>query len=169
MQSSFCIVARSFPVSNEKVKTSLEGYRGPYFPPPLKRIQKRYGYNHARWNKLLFDDIADVLHDGTLTGCPVTDDDYVWPFGIRFTINEVRYIVLFPATHDGPEKVDGTYSDRHVALYVADDAPENLSSDQRAYVAQIFVNDAITAYRHLYSDAIRDEKMAAAAKSQPDS
>lgn len=144
-------------MSNTKVDTKLKGFRGPYFPKALDRIQKRFGYNFARWNLLLFEDIVDTLHAGKASWHPKTADGYSWMVGISFVIGKVRYKVLFPMMHDAHSMTDGTNSDRHVAIYVADSA-QDFSEEQITYAAEVFAGDVITVYRHLYGDSIRDGK-----------
>lgn len=155
-------------MANTKVQTELPGYRGPYFPAALSRIQKRYQYNAARWHSMVFTDIAGSVHDGEVIGSPTTDDGYTWAFGIGFTFRNVSYIALFPTTYDVSQMSDGTNSDRHVALYVANEGAIDLTRDQRAYATQLFAHNVVTVYRLSYSKAIKDEKEAAAEKNQTD-
>ena len=152
---------KEISVSNTKVSTELKGFHGPYFPRFLDRIQKRYKYKAVRWNSQFFDDITETLRDGKITWHPKTADGYVWTAGVSFKHGKVRFKVLFPMTNDAHRMEDGTNSDRHVALYVAEGFPD-ASQEQIAYAAEIFAGDVITVYRHLYKESIRDGKKKAA-------
>ena len=105
-----------------------------------------------------FDDVTDSLHAGSIVWHPKTADGYMWATGNSFKFEKVRYKVLFPMTHDTVKMTDGTNSDRHVALYVSEDAPADITDEQIAYAAEIFAGDVITVYRHFYEASIRDGK-----------
>ena len=142
-------------MSNKKVKGALlEGYEGPFFPRSLERIQKRFAYETVRWNKILFDDVADALHDGEHFGHITTSDGYVWADGISFMLHKTKFMVLFPMALDTNERIDGTQADRHVALYSSVVVhPKDLDR-----AADVVASDLVATYRYLYSNAIRDGK-----------
>lgn len=144
-------------MSNEKVEDArLEGYEGPFFPPSLEEIQRRYSHHPQRFNDLFFGDLADRLHSGTVTKHPVTSDEpnhaqSPWDYGVSFVRHGAEYQILFPRLMDH-RRLDGTYSTRHVAAYVKGELPDG----ELAKVTREFVETFNSEYRLMYPHSTKN-------------
>lgn len=142
-------------MSNKKVQNArVKKYSGP-FPDHVDRLQRLYALPSHRLQQMLFDDVADKLHGGRVSLYPLTTDlrcshqNSVWLAYVRFERHKHIYRVYFPKATD-QERVDGTSSSRHIAVYVkGDELPATFARD-----ISEFVQTLIDSYVFLYQDAI---------------
>ena len=107
-------------MSNARIAdASIKGLHGPYFDG-LEPVQALYGKHPERINQGLIGGYTRLWaaagqqpHEAW-TGA--TSDGYVWPFVIPFRFYNRWCQVMLPGVNDR-EMTDGTYADRHTALY----------------------------------------------------
>lgn len=104
-------------MSRKRISTSLEGWKGPFFP------------DHAIEElNTLFDKTrigAELLEKASLTiqrsikkdvNVVTTSDRYEWFIALYFKAGTGEVVILFPWKND-TEKEDGTSLDRSIAIY----------------------------------------------------
>ncbi len=104
-------------MSNQKAEDArLQGFEGPFFEGLEGTQQKLYREFHRHPNDVFAGTLVDQLPNGTsFKRLVATSDEYLWTFGIHFKAYGVECVLLLPSTRDN--NVDGTWSERHMALY----------------------------------------------------
>ena len=93
----------------------LKGFDGPFFPPPIDQLmeaKERLG----NVNGMNLDVIGRRVEGFSYCRGAQTSDVYSWFWALLFKKGEGEVAVLFPWAQDW-DKVDGTQSDRSIAVY----------------------------------------------------
>jgi hypothetical protein len=134
---------------NKKVSNAYwKDYQGPFFPEELGQVQKYFFGELQRFNSVFLGNIAEAIHAGNKKRSPFTSDHYRWLASISFVHCGVRFRVLIPLNEDF-QKVDGTYADRHVALYSKKDASNELLISASKYFVDAFQKVYLGMYESL--------------------
>ncbi len=116
-------------MSNAKVtEARLSGYPvGPLFPLELASLQAAIGKKRSYVGGLELEATAKHLGAGVFKPTPTTSDGYEWYRGIVFTdhVPQTVVVLLFPRTRD-VSFVDGSQTDRHIAVYTTGEVGENV-------------------------------------------
>jgi len=104
-------------MSNQKVKTSLADYPfGPYFLG-LDELQELYGTPKSPVDGQTLDHtMLRIVGTSYLRFQAMTTDSYTWYRTLYIKPGAKRFALLMPHTTD-KNLVDGTTTDRHIALY----------------------------------------------------
>lgn len=105
-------------MSNTRVaEATVKGLHGPYFTN-LEPIQRLFAKHKERINKALIETFEEQWQGpgDTEPWPPITSDEYEWSHAAMFRFYNRHVLVLFPKMEDEHHR-DGTFADRHVALY----------------------------------------------------
>lgn len=105
-------------MSNARVTdATIKGLHGPYFDG-LEPIQRLFRKHPERINKTLVETFEEQWqsHEDLESLPPMTSDGYMWEYGVMFRFENRHVQILFPKMEDEHHR-DGTFADRHVALY----------------------------------------------------
>ncbi|HEV3244886.1 MAG TPA: hypothetical protein VG102_00845 [Candidatus Paceibacterota bacterium] len=110
----------------------LNGWRGPFFPPSIKRPHLAYAAK-PRSNNFLLRVAQDAKLPTLEQGPQITSDGYQWYCSLE-VYDETLVMLLFPNCRD-KEKVNGTSTDRHVALYLPTTSSDPSAEDPKVTLA----------------------------------
>lgn len=106
-------------MSNARVaEATLKGLHGPHFDH-LDPIQQLYRDRRKKMNEVLAPGFAERwpgVQPSERIWTGRTADGYTWPVVVAFRFYNRHFQLMLPAAGDDT-RADGTYADRHVALY----------------------------------------------------
>ncbi len=136
-------------MSNARVAdATIKGLHGPYFDG-LEPIQRLFRKHPERINGTLIETFEEQWrgNDDVEPFLPVTTDGYEWESAAAFRFYNRHVQLLFPRMQDEHLR-DGTFADRHVALYYQGRAISPMRLDRLLRLAAVNFENA---YEGLYS------------------
>lgn len=137
-------------MSNQRTpNATLLGYIGPYFDG-LEPAQALYKGTPDKMNENFMEIVRRRLpaSDPYTAKGVETDDRYEWRCAIHFNYHGRRITVLMPGT-ENLDLTDGTYADRHMALYYQG---EQVSDEILSTVTMKVADAFVAAYRSRYRE-----------------
>ena len=121
------------------MQATIGEFGGPEFPEAIERFQQYYLQNKFKHFPITEDFLRHfakeleflLFHRVRFYEDFITMDDTRW-FGVRVSVDDVDYIILFPKGRDR-HHADGTVSTAHVAIHYD---TEGVTPDQVGKVAQ---------------------------------
>jgi len=111
-------------VSQEIVKTELEGFIGPIEHSLLDALNNAWEDDEGRTLGGAICLLEKLPHRNRFLKSLQTDDGYKWFLGISFTIGNGDLTVLFPWGLDA-ERKDSSRMDRSVGIYIKGDVDDD--------------------------------------------
>ncbi len=101
-------------MSNDKVKTKLNGYKNQVFPEDIDMLNMAYS-DYVFTNRSV-SNMGSRIRGYFFDNEPTTNDGYKWFVGVHFKTRKGQMAVLFPYMKDKTKK-DGTKLDRSISFY----------------------------------------------------